>query len=303
MDVRELSSIIQIDGKDYEVVATRVDNKLTITRGDTTLAEFDGSSAKEVDIPEDTYSNDTPVVNPLGGIKAGDTFDNMPIAEVLTKLLYPYVAPVISSTSIAKVPDRVLEYGEEQKVSSLAVQVQKKSNPITSIKLIANAGSVDEVLEEKTGDTVKNGGNIPFSTQLTISKTYKPTLKFRVTDGTSTVDSGSISTTFVYPYYYGAIGADATATETIVEGLTKKVEAKGTKAWTFTLSNQKAVFAYPKSYGVLKSIINQNNYEVLNTFIRLELSIVGLDGTQQTYYVYISDGASTVTDFKYTFSY
>lgn len=305
----KLDSKIKIDNTEYEVVAAQVANTLTVKMGDTTLAEFDGSTPKTVDIPEDTYSNSTPTVNALGGIASGTTFDKMPITAVLDKLLYPYVAPVMGSTVVSRDPSRtVLEYGETQIISGLKVSVQKKSDPITSIKLIAYDSYVGESIEEeKTGDSIKNGGvEIPFTKTFTIgtkinNKFYNPALKFRATDGTTTVDSSSISTAFVYPYYHGAVNADAVVSENIIKNLKKEVVQKGDKTWAFTLNNQKAVFAYPKSYGALKSIINQNNYEVINTFTRSELSITGLDGTAQTYYVYVSNGASTISDFKYTF--
>jgi hypothetical protein len=157
----------------------------------------------------------------------------------------------------------------------------------------------------KTHSAIPNGGNISFTgLSIAINKdTANKNLTVKVTDSENkayTKNTGTFS--FVYPYYYGAIGVDASISETIVEGLTKKVESKGSKAWTFTLNNQKAAFAYPKSYGALKSIIDANNFTVTDTFTRSELSITGLDGTAQTYYVYVSNGASTLSGFKYTFN-
>jgi hypothetical protein len=62
------------------------------------------------------------------------------------------------------------------------------------------------------------------------------------------------------------------------------------------------LFAYPKSYGALKSILDPNNFETINGYSRSELSITGLDGTTQTYYVYVS-GATTVSAFTVNFKY
>ena len=62
------------------------------------------------------------------------------------------------------------------------------------------------------------------------------------------------------------------------------------------------VIAYPKSYGVLSSILDPNGFEQLSSFTCLEKSIVGLDGTSQQYYVYVND-ASTNTNFKMSFYY
>ena len=62
------------------------------------------------------------------------------------------------------------------------------------------------------------------------------------------------------------------------------------------------VFAYPKAHGVVKQIFDPNNFDVTGTFTRTEVSITGLDGTAQVYYVY-TNGASTVDNFNMRFNY
>jgi hypothetical protein len=62
------------------------------------------------------------------------------------------------------------------------------------------------------------------------------------------------------------------------------------------------VFAYPKAHGVLKSILDPNNFETIGNYTRSEVSVTGLDGTAQTYYVYVS-GATTVSGFTVNFKY
>lgn len=245
-----------------------------------------------------TYSNSTPTVNALGGVEANTTFDNMPITDVLTKILYPYVAPVIGTTTSSP-NGGVFENGSTQTITSVTSSVTKKSASISKVELLQGSTVL------KTHSAIPNGGNISFAgLSVAINKdTSNKNLTVKVTDSENksyTKNTGTFS--FVYPYYYGAIGANTTISETVIEGLTKKIESKGSKAWTFTLSNQKAVFAYPKSYGALKSIIDANNFTVTDAFTRSELSIIGLDGTAQTYYVYVSNGASTLSDFKYTFN-
>lgn len=274
---------------------------------------FDGSTAGQsikLLTPSDiTYSNSTPTVNALGGVAAGTTFDKMQITDVLDKILYPYVAPVIGTTtsygqennsgSEKTLNGGVFENGSTQTITSVTSYVTKKSASISTIELLQG----NTVL--KTHSALPNGGNISFTgLYVTINKdTANKNLTVKVTDSENksvTKSTGTFS--FVYPYYYGAIGANTTISEAVVEGLTKKVESKGSKAWTFDLTNQKAVFAYPKAYGELKSIIDANNFTVTDTFMRLELSITGLDETAQDYYVYISNSASTLSSFKYTFN-
>jgi hypothetical protein len=219
---------------------------------------------------------------------------------VLTKILYPYVAPVIGTTSSSPYNGGVFENGSTQTITSVTSSVTKKSASISKIELLQGSTVL------KTHSALLNGGSISFTgLSVAIDKnTASKKLTVKVTDSENkpyTKDTNEFQ--FVYPYYYGAIGANTTISEAVVEeGLTKKIESKGNKAWTFTLNNQKAVFAYPKTYGALKEIIDANNYPVLNTFTRSELSITGLDGTAQIYYVYIANRASTVSSFKYTFN-
>ena len=248
----------------------------------------------------DIFYTDILTVNSLGGIKANVDLNGMTVREVLTTLLYPYVQFVLGSTSRSAAA-ATLENGATQTLSSATITVTKKSKPITSIQLLNGT----TVIEEKTGDAVKNGGTITFNgfEAITVSKTNNPNLKFTVTDG-ETSDSKNIgASTFVYPYYWGTCAKNATIDEDLVESLTKKIESKGNKTdVSFTCADEHMVFAYPKTHGVLKSIIDPNNFEIINDFTCHEISITGLDGTAQTYYVYVS-GASTVTSFKVDFKY
>jgi hypothetical protein len=223
----------------------------------------------------------------------------MTVREILTTLLYPYVAFVINSTS-RTASATTLENGATQSLNSVSISITKKSKPITSVKLFN--GSTQ--LGEKTGSDVANGGTITFSDLgITVSKNNNPSLKFTVTDGETTTDRSVGASTFVYPYYWGKCAKDATIDETLVEGLTKKIISKGSQTdIAFTCAEERMVFAYPKVHGVLKSIIDPNNFEIIDSFTRSEVSITGLDETAQTYYVYVS-GASTVSDFKVDFKY
>lgn len=264
---------------------------------------WSGSTFIEISSGEITYTNMTPTVTAFGGVAAGTSFNNMPITEVLDKLLYPYVAPIIGTTVSSPNNGGVFENGSTQTVTSVTSSVTKKSASISKVELLRG----NEVLRELIGSAISNGGAINFDgLSVAINKdtdTARRKLTVKVTDSENksyTRDTGTFD--FVYPYYYGAITADTAISEIVVDNLTKITERKGNKAWTFTFNNQKAVFAYPKTYGKLKSIINQNNYEVLTTFTCYELSITGRDGIAQTYYVYVSNGASTLSNFKYTFN-
>jgi hypothetical protein len=101
----------------------------------------------------------------------------------------------------------------------------------------------------------------------------------------------------------GPVGSGITITEDVIESLEKKVVSKGEKSHSYTLNDAHIVFAYPTSYGVLKSIIDPNGYETIGGYNRSELSITGLDGIAQTYYVYASKDTGTSAGFTVKFKY
>lgn len=249
----------------------------------------------------DIFVTDMLTVDKFGGIAGGADLNGKTTHQILTDLLYPYIAFVINSSSRSAAA-ATLECGESQTLSSATINVTKKKDPITSIKLLNGS----TILEEKTGDAVANGGTIKFDgfDPITVTKSNNPNLKFTVTDGTTSTDKSVGASTFVYPYYWGVCAEDATIDETLVESLTKNVSGKGTKTdIAFTCANQKIVFAYPKAHGVLKSIIDPNNFETIDGYARSEVSITGLDGSAQAYYVYVLKDACTVSGFKVDFKY
>lgn len=253
---------------------------------------------EEVKVYDDIFVTDIKTVNALGGIAAGADLNGMSTHEILNTLLFPYVAFTLGSTSRSAAA-ATLENGATQTLNSASISITKKSKPITSVKLLNGS----TVLGEKTGDEVAAGGTITFSNLgITVSKSNNPNLKFTVTDGQTSTDKSVGASTFVYPYYMGECAADATIDEALIEGLTKKVESKGNKTVTHTCQNGRMVIAYPKAHGVLKSILDPNNFETIGDYTRSEVSITGLDGTAQTYYVYAS-GAATVNGFKVQYKY
>lgn len=243
-----------------------------------------------------TYTNTTPVVQAHGGVPVGQTFNKMPVNEVLDMILYPWIAPAVSCQVRTPSNGGTVEKGSTQNVTSIRVSVTKKSHNITKVEIFN--GSVS--LGSKT-DNVANGGTFDFS--VTQAVTANTTFQAKVTDAsgkTTTANSGAF--TFVYPYYHGAVAATGAITQDTVKGLTKLVQSKGNKSLNFTCTNQRICFAYPAAYGDIKTIKDQNNFDVTGTFAKSVVSVTGLDGTPQDYNVYVNS-PSTVSGFGMTFSY
>jgi hypothetical protein len=251
---------------------------------------------------EDVFETEMTTINALGGIAAGADLNGLTTHEVLKKLLYPYVDATVGNAT-ATPNGGTYEKGATKTITQVSISITKKSEPITSVALYNGS----TLIEEKTGDAVKNGGTITFSglsvevptagNQLTVKVTYPD-----ANGAAKTVEKKTTALTFVYPYYMGSCAAGTAIDETLVESLTKKIEGKGNKSNSFTVSDGHMVFAYPKAHGVLKSILDPNNFETIGNYTRSEVSVTGLDGTAQTYYVYTS-GATTVSGFVVNFKY
>jgi hypothetical protein len=311
VDTNTVYQIVKVDDNHYKLQskaagtgawADVVDSEIVIPESTKVEASTTNGNIKvdgeEVKVYDDVFVTDIKTVNALGGIAAGADLNGMSTHEILNTLLFPYVAFVLGSTSRSAAA-ATLENGDTQTLNSASISITKKSKPITSVKLMNGS----TVLGEKTGDEVAAGGTITFSNLgITVSKSNNPNLKFTVTDGQTSTDKSVGASTFVYPYYMGECAADAVIDETLIEGLTKKVESKGNKTVTHSCENGRMVIAYPKAHGALKSILDPNNFETIGDYTRSEVSVTGLDGTAQDYYVYVS-GAATVSGFKVQYKY
>ena len=159
-----------------------------------------------------------------------------------------------------------------------------------------NSGTPSKLVLKISGETdiVIASGTIPTSGTYTLNKkiTNDTHASLVLTYEKGKITSNKVYATFVYPYYYG-VGAVDTHPQT----LNKLVQSKGTKTLSFSPNKQHIIFAYPKSYGDLKSIKDSNGFENINGFTKTE------GGSSVPYLIYTSNEASTNTNFKLTFSY
>lgn len=248
-----------------------------------------------------TYTNATPIVSAHGGVAVGDTFDNVPISKVLDKILYPYVAPVVSA-SAAPSNGGTFEIGVGTTVTSVTANVTKKARTITKVEVFGSDSAT--ALATKT-DGVANGGSfsLAFSKEIKAAAANGTKFTVKVTDSDNKVTSANTATfNLVYPFYQGVVAAGATVDAAAVKALTKKVETKGNKKWAYTATNQKMVFAYPASYGNLTKIYDANNFDVTGTFTKSTVNVSCADGTSVAYNVYVNS-ASTVSGFNMDFRF
>lgn len=278
---------------------TKSDDTLTTT-SKTVVGAINEVNTNVMMKANNTFETSMTTVSSLGGIPAGSDLNGLSLQQVLTKLLFPYIKPSVSASLTYSPSASVYEYGQSISVSKINTNVTKKSENIVSIKFYQNNTLINTISSDcSNGGSFSHTFTSPITITSNISNSY---FKVIVNDGISDVTATTNSFTFVYPYYYGVIANDVEITEDLIKGLTKQVVTKGNKSYTYSPNFQKMVIAYPKSYGVLKSILDPNGFEQKASFTVTELNIIGLNGTSQAYYVY-TNGASTNTNFTMQFKY
>lgn len=266
--------------------------------------EFISNQDKTTLKDRSVFTSNEPIINPIGDISAGETFDNVPIPQMLQRILYKYTAPTITCTTTPA--GGVFEKGTAQNVTKVSVRVTKKSMNITKVEVKAAGASLGV---KDNAEEVKNGGTFDFAVT---KKVYADTtFSGEATDGKPTTVKANASTfTFVDPFYYGSTDK-AAPVEADITGLTKIVQVKGNKTFSFTTTNNRMVIAYPKAYGALKSILDPNNFENLTAFTQTEVNInrprenEGGDASPEAvaYFVYTAKSASSVAGFNMTFKF
>lgn len=305
--IEELDGFITKQIKDYDLDSDLTgDEDVLIQDNDGIVKRVKASNlinnlvdGGEVDV---TFKTDmlTPIA--LGGIEEGEDLNNLSVQEVLTQLLYPYVAPSVSAYLVYSPSGTVFEKGVNVEITAFKGSFVKKSEPIQSIAFYDGANILSETSENLESNTIYTHN---FDEPIIITSNLSNTrFRFGVVDETSKrVLANTSSINFYYPYYFGVIGDYVEdITGDLITEMTKKVEAKGNKTHSFTTFNECMIIAYPKTYGSLKKILDQNSFDVTATFTKSEVVVVGLDGTEQKYYVY-RNNASTVSNFKMTFQY
>lgn len=284
-----------------QAIANKADKNHTHADATQSSSGFmSGSDKKKLDgvangaTANDTlYKNQTPSTVAVGGVPKGyvPPSSGVEAVEMINKMLHAYVAPT-ASASASPTNGGTFEIGTSQQVTAVTVNITLGSASISKIEVLDGSDVLGTL-----ASGIKAGTNtVTLNSALTVTSNKQ--LKVKITDSENksiTVNTGAF--TFVNPYYYGAIASGAEINETTVKGTTKSVSVKGNKSFNYTCSNQKMLFAYPKSYGALSKILDANSFDVTDTFTRTEVTVNGV-----SYYVY-TNAASTVSGFKMTFNY
>lgn len=262
------------------------------------IADGQGSNKYQVVVNEvdlavlSTYTNETPMWIDLGGMEIGDTFDKVTYNDMFTKLLYPYVSPTISLA--ASPGSKVLEKGTSQTNIVLTATTQKFAQDITEVVFLLNSAEVYKVPSPK-----KTGGKETYTHP---EVTENSTFQAQVYDGRTRVSSNTFSYTFVYPAYIGKCSKDiVTPTADVILAGTKKIQNPGTLTATYTYTDEKCFVALPPGW-TLSSIKDPSGYEIIDSFRKDAVAVVGTDKQSVNYTVYTMNESVSLDNFTITFA-
>ena len=248
------------ENKWYKMNCTDESNPTTYT-----WSEFNNlGNVDELNSEKVKYSND--LLSDVTNVKQA-------LDSILAKLYY--VKPSINSFT-ASTNGGVFEVGT---TITAPITFNWEYNKNITTQSLTNCTLTDETVRTVTYDS-----------DITTDKTFILT----ASDGENTV-SKSIGYKFVTPYYVGVSTTDV-LTETEITALTKKVETKGSKTVDYTTSQSYMVFAYPKSYGAISSVVDKNGFNVTDSFTQSTITV----GTVE-YYVYISNQCTGIYTMKFNY--
>lgn len=213
-------------------------------------------------------------------------------AALLYIFNFSYISPTISLSCSPS--QTVREKGSTVAAVTMNATTVKKALDITAVTHFRNSVLVEtEAAPQAGGGLESYVDSTPFSDTMTFFS--------KVFDGTTLVQSNTVTYSYAYPYYEG-VGAAALDSTGIVTNLTKVVRASTANvAVTSSPVGQKIYFCYPAAYADLTSILDPSSFEVLSAFTKRLVNITGLDGTSQSYKVYELNALTTQTGYKITF--
>ncbi len=206
---------------------------------------FDGSEANQsirLLTPGDITISGT-VTKEIGGIAKDKEYANAAIIDVLSDLLFPYVAPTFSSIALSETAG-TFEYGTSRTISKVTPNFTKGSKNITSIKI----GTTSDGSDLYSGTSATSGTAITLTTSKTFDGNTGGTIYCTISDGQQTA---SANASISYKYYdYSILSASTTAP---ASGATKQTSSgadntysyeAGQYLWLYSRSSGKKIQTY-----------------------------------------------------------
>jgi hypothetical protein len=229
----------------------------------------------------------------IGGISAGTVFPvGKTVESILKQLGNKLVLPKVSLTS--NLGTLIHEAGTSISGGiTLTAKVTKGSSDIKKVEFYRNDSLVSMITSN-----VANGGNFTYADSSSIMSDRNYKVIVTIYENNKSV-SDSFDVKFYSPYYHGIskkILTDLTSAD--ITSLTKEVTPKTSKNYKYTSNTDYCIFAYPKNYGKLSSILDDNGFENIDSWNISEIEINSVP-----YYIYQSKTSLICDNFTYKFIY
>ena len=205
----------------------------------------------------------------------------------------PYISIALSKTS--------LEHSKSYDISITTTFKQNDAGNVTGYKVYKN----NSVIFENTSvssytDTIsiQHGGSITYKTEVTYGDGPIKNTMLGIPYPSTAIKSGSVTSSgTIKAYalsYYGVIDGSEFVD---VSGLTSKLRTTKSDTITMSLTNQRIIYMYPKSFGNLTSIKDANNFDYINSYTLSNTVVNDVE-----YNIYILTDPVTITNFKQIFN-
>lgn len=275
--------------------------KMTAAQTDVKAANGSNELAKMDTMFKQIVNTKGKTTKSAGGIPVGADLSNKTLLEIIGDMLYSYQATTNVRLTAANPSGGMFEAGTVKNITDATVAWNAGSTQVTKAEVLIS-GAVKGTAVVSTGTSAKVTLDSPLEIGRTGASTTTITGRVWDDENKKNYSGGSISWTYVYPFYHGVASAAGEVTGEMIKNMTKHIEAKGNKKWTFTANNQRCVFAYPSSYGDIHQIFDASGFNATSTFAKSTVQVTGPDGTAQNYNVYINE-AATITDFAFDFRF
>ena len=222
------------------------------------------------------YTNSDPIVQSIGGVSVGSTFNSLPFKLLFDQILYPELGPFsLMSITTPLSQNRTLERDHANPTSvAISYSLTKRTFDITGTSLIYM--NADGTIISQSGPTLAGTGLTTSNNTYTYTvaaadinaNTQSGIFTFSVVpnDGTYSF-TASQTVEFVYPYIYSFDTTDYALTSgnmTTLFGSSYNKIINNYGSQSVPLSNpttpQYLYFMYPSHYGLLSEILDGNGF-------------------------------------------
>lgn len=168
---------------------------------------------------------------------------------------------------------------------------------MVSWKLMKNGQTLTPDSVTVNGETVDPVTGYKVFTDVTTTTTYRVVVVYK-----GKTYNGSTTATFKKTYYryYGALPVGTSVgsiTEPMITSLKKEVCTSASATLTYNLEDQRAVYAYPSTFGLLTKVLDDATSMPYDDFVKEEEMVIN----GENYYIYALQNPSSVTDYKFRF--